>query len=180
MDRDLPLYDGLPITLADTPEDADLVVLAGLRDDDSETAEDYREEITRLIALGLPMACANPDIVVERGGDLLPCAGALALLAQELGGTMHHFGKPHAPIYARALAEVHARAPDAQRTLVVGDGLPTDITGANRQGLDVLFITDGIHAEEMGVRGTPDPARVAARLTAENLTATHVAPRLIW
>jgi len=180
MDRDLPLYEGLDITLADTPAAAEIVVLAGLRDDGAETAEDYREELSGLVALGLPMACANPDIVVERGGELLPCAGALALLAEELGGTVLQFGKPHAPIYERALQEVRQRAPSARRALVVGDGLPTDITGANRQGFDALFITDGIHAEEIGVRGAPDPARVAARLAAEELTAAHFAPRLTW
>lgn len=180
MDRDLPLYEGTAIRAVDAPEEAEMVVIAGPRDDGNGPAEAYREEMARIVALGLPVACANPDIVVERGGELLLCAGALAQLAEELGGTVLQFGKPHAPIYERALGEVRARAPGARRALVVGDGLPTDITGANRHGFDALFITDGIHADELGVRGEPDPARVAARLAAEKLEAAHFATRLTW
>lgn len=180
MDRDLPLYGDTDIAVVERPEEAEIVVIAGPRDDLNETAEDYREELTRLVSLGLPLTCANPDIVVERGGTLLPCAGAIALLAEELGGDVLQFGKPHAPIYEVALGEVRKRAPDAKRALVVGDGLPTDITGANRHGFDALFITDGIHAEEVGERGTPDPVRVAALLEARQLMAKHVATRLVW
>jgi ribonucleotide monophosphatase NagD (HAD superfamily) len=33
--------------------------------------------------------------------------------------------------------------------LAIGDGMPTDIKGANAEGLDVLFIADGIHGEEV-------------------------------
>jgi len=180
MERDLPLYEGTDIVVVDAPEEAELAVIAGPRDDMRESAEDYRDELSRLVALGLRLACANPDIVVERGGVLLPCAGALGLLAEELGGTVLQFGKPHAPIYEKALGEVRKRAPEARRALVVGDGLPTDITGANRHGFDALFITDGIHAEEVGVRGAPDPVRVAALLEARALMARHVATRLVW
>ena len=63
---------------------------------------------------------------------------------------------------------------------MVGDGLPTDITGANRQGLDVLFITDGIHAHDLGTPGAPEPAKVRDRLAQEGLSATHFMPRLVW
>jgi HAD superfamily hydrolase (TIGR01459 family) len=178
--RDLPLYEDTAIAVVEQPEEADVAVLASVRQDRTERAEDYRDEMAKLVALGLPLVCANPDIVVERDGILLPCAGALALLAEELGGAVRQFGKPHAPIYQTALEEVRRRAPEASRALVVGDGLPTDITGANRHGFDALFITDGIHADEVGVRGTPDPARVAERLAAERLVAAHVATRLSW
>ncbi|MBJ3777670.1 TIGR01459 family HAD-type hydrolase [Acuticoccus mangrovi] len=178
--RDLPLYENLPITLVEDPADADAIMCAGLRDDDTESAEDYRAELAGIVPLDKPFICANPDIVVERGGRLVYCAGALGQLYDQLGGTVLQFGKPHDRIYEAAIAEVKRLKPDATRILAVGDGLPTDVTGANRQGLDVLFITDGIHAEELGEPGHPDLDKVAARLAAEELTATHFATRLVW
>ena len=50
----------------------------------------------------LPLICANPDIVVERGDRLIYCAGAIAELYRELGGEVIFYGKPHRPIYERA------------------------------------------------------------------------------
>ncbi|GAB5374078.1 MAG: hypothetical protein AcusKO_05400 [Acuticoccus sp.] len=90
------------------------------------------------------------------------------------------FGKPHPPIYRLARERVAALAPGAKRILAIGDGLPTDITGANAEGLDVLFITNGIHALELGEPGRPDPAAVRDRLAAERLTATHYIASLAW
>ncbi|MCF3933501.1 TIGR01459 family HAD-type hydrolase [Acuticoccus sp. M5D2P5] len=178
--RDLPLYEGTPITLAASADEADAVIIAGLRDDTTETPDDYRDELAHILTLGIPVICANPDVIVVRGTQLIYCAGALANLYDEMGGATLHFGKPHAPIYKAALEEVRRRAPDAARVLVIGDGLPTDILGAKNQGFDALFITDGIHADELGPRGAPDPAKVTERLAADRLTTTHFAPRLAW
>ncbi|WP_245943809.1 TIGR01459 family HAD-type hydrolase [Acuticoccus kandeliae] len=178
--RDLPLYEGTPITLAETVDEADAVVIAGLRDDRTETPEDYRAELEAILSLGLPVICANPDIVVQRGETLVYCAGSIARLFDQLGGTTLHFGKPHAAIYEAALSEVRARKPGAGRVLVVGDGLPTDILGAKNQGFDALLITNGIHADEFGGHGSPDPAKIDARLAEDRLVATHFAPRLVW
>ena len=52
----------------------------------------------------LTLVCANPDIVVERGDRLIYCAGAIAELYRELGGEVIFYGKPHRPIYERAMA----------------------------------------------------------------------------
>ena len=50
-----------------------------------------------------------------------------------------------------------AAAKGAARVLAIGDGLHTDIKGANNAGLDALFIADGVHGEEL----TPfTPARL--------------------
>lgn len=178
--RDLPLYEGTGITVVETGERADMIVLAGLRDDDTETPEDYRDEMAALAASGMPALCANPDVVVERGEQLLYCAGALAKMLEDLGRPVVQVGKPHAPIYRVAMAEVHARAPDARRVLVIGDGLPTDIRGAVNEGIDALFITDGIHQAEVGTPGSPDPGKVTARLMADGLDVPYYAPRLVW
>jgi HAD superfamily hydrolase (TIGR01459 family) len=176
-DRDLPFYEGLDAAFVGE-DAAELVSCTGLVDDDVETPEDYRPLLTRLVARGLAMVCANPDIVVERGDRLLYCAGALARLYDELGGTAILVGKPHRPIYDSAKGRVAELG--GTRLLAVGDGLPTDIRGAVDNGVAVLFVTGGIHAADFGPPSEPDSARVAARLQAEGLAATAIIPALAW
>jgi HAD superfamily hydrolase (TIGR01459 family) len=178
--RDRPLYEGTAIKIVATPEDADVIVAAGMRDDDVDKPDDYRDELARCLATGTPFVCANPDIIVERGAGFVWCAGALARLYDEMGGHALQFGKPHPPIYEAALRIVTERAGDAPRVLAIGDGLPTDISGANAQGFDVLFITEGIHAADLGPPLQPDPEKVAARLAREGLRADYYMPRLAW
>lgn len=178
-DRDLGLYSP-EMTLVDAPEGADAVVIAGLRDDTVETPDEYREEMARIAASGAPVLCANPDIVVERGTELVWCAGALARLVEENGTDCIWIGKPHRLAYDHARRKIHALKPDAKRILVIGDGLPTDVRGAANEGYDVLFLTDGIHAAEVGGHGTPDGALVAERLAKEGLPARYFAARLTW
>jgi HAD superfamily hydrolase (TIGR01459 family) len=155
-DRDAALYAGLGLELTG-PEDAALICVTGPYDDETETAEDYRDRFEAILPRRLPLLCANPDIVVQRGDRLIPCAGALARLYADLGGEVRMAGKPHAPIYDLCIAEAEARLGrpvDRRRVLCIGDGIPTDILGANGQDLDVLFVAGGIHgAELLGPQG---------------------------
>ncbi len=176
-ERDMTFYEGLDVTLSPEAE-AELVSCTGLFDDDTETPDDYRALLMRLVDRGLPMICANPDIVVERGDRLVYCAGALAQLYTELGGEAVLVGKPHRPIYDAVRALIAQRG--TTRPLVVGDGLPTDIRGAVDNGLPALFVTGGIHAADFGPADAPDGARVAARLAAEGLSAIAYIPALVW
>jgi len=152
--RDLSLFDaaaaeatgGRPRLLA--LEDAHYALCTGLRNDESETPDDYEPELLAMAARGMTMICANPDIVIHRGETLVHCAGALARRYEELGGPVIYAGKPHAPIYDRALAlaeRARGAAIDKSRVLAIGDGMKTDIAGAARAGLDALFVTGGIH-----------------------------------
>ena len=176
-DAELSLYEGLGVTLDDEVE-ARAVSVTGLRHDDREHPEDYREELTRLVRRGVPMICANPDLVVERGHRLVPCAGSLAKLYREIGGETLVAGKPHAPIYAAALDVLGG--PPRERTLAIGDGMPTDVRGAQDAGLPLLYVSSGIHSAEYGTQDTPDPARLAAFLQREGAAPAHVMPRLRW
>jgi HAD superfamily hydrolase (TIGR01459 family) len=181
-ERDLGLYDGTGVDLVDDAA-GELVVVTGLFDDDVETPEDYRARLAGFTARGLPMICANPDIVVQRGERPVWCAGALAGLYREIGGTVRLIGKPHGPIYdevRRTLAAMIGRPPAEDRILAVGDGLPTDIRGAHGQGWDVLFVTGGIHGPDFGPVLDPDPKKVEIRLLEEGLAATAMLPRLVW
>jgi HAD superfamily hydrolase (TIGR01459 family) len=151
-DRDLPMIAGLDIRRTGI-EEAEVVLAIGLRDDMTETPDRYADELEAMHRRGLAMICANPDLVVHRGDRLVYCAGALAKAYETLGGEVIYYGKPHRPIYDSALAAAvqAAKAVGRQspkRPLAVGDGLLTDIRGANGAGLEALFIADGVHGED--------------------------------
>jgi HAD superfamily hydrolase (TIGR01459 family) len=143
-DKDLPVMEGLDLDLTGIVE-ARLAMCTGLLDDLTETPEDYAGRLAAMRARNLTMICANPDLVVHRGPKLCYCAGALAKEYEKLGGTVVYYGKPHRPIYDAALAA----AGNVKKPLAIGDGMFTDILGANRAGLDVLFIADGVHGEDV-------------------------------
>ncbi len=138
------------------------IVCTGLTDDMRETPDDYRAALLMGKTLGLPMLCANPDITVHVAGKLLYCAGALAADYEKIGGTALYFGKPHPPIYDRARARLAEMGADDPRILCIGDGIATDVAGAQGEGFDCLYITSGVDAARFGADpAAPDPALLA-------------------
>ena len=181
-ERDLPIFDGLGLRFVPY-EAADYVVCTGLANDEFETPEHYRELLTKIRARGLFMLCGNPDLVVERGDELLYCAGALADLYGTLGGEVFYAGKPHRPIYDQALeriAGLRGVATPLARVLAIGDSVRTDLKGANERGIDCLFVTAGIHAEELGDRHNPDPAALTRIFAEAGIAPKAVTRRLMW
>jgi HAD superfamily hydrolase (TIGR01459 family) len=179
-DRDMTIYEGLDVESTDEFE-ADAVVCTGLFDDETETPDDYAEMLRRLRSRDLPFICANPDIVVERGDRLVWCAGALARDYGQLGGRTLIAGKPHRPIYEAALkAAGRILGRDVERTevLAIGDGVMTDVKGAEQAGLDVLYVSAGIHAREYGETHEPDLGRLTAFLDKHGQHPVAVIPRL--
>jgi HAD superfamily hydrolase (TIGR01459 family) len=161
-ERDNSIYRGLDPVISPL-EEADYIVCTGLFDDETESAEDYRAMMLQARERKLPLICANPDIVVERGDRLIYCAGAIAELYRELGGEVIFYGKPHRPIYERAMAlaaEHRGHAVPLDRVLAIGDSVRTDLTGALGFGIDCLFVTRGIHSEEFEGIDQLDPASV--------------------
>jgi HAD superfamily hydrolase (TIGR01459 family) len=176
------LYEGLALDFAEADEAA-LISVTGPYDDETETPEDYRARFQAPVERGLPMVCANPDIVVQRGDKLIYCGGALARLYAEMGGQVLMAGKPYAAIYDLALAraaEKLGRPLDRSRVLCIGDGLPTDVKGANAQGLDVLFVAAGIHGAETIDEGGLKVAATERLLAQAELSATWAIPDLVW
>ncbi len=177
-DRDLSFFrddHGRPLDVERVAlREAESIVCTGLFDDRAETPDDYRATLLQAKTLGLKFLCANPDIVVDVGARRIFCAGALAAAYSDIGGASYYFGKPHSPIYELArvrLAGLVGRP--ASAILCVGDGIGTDIAGGIGEDLDTLFITGGLAAEETGtVDGNPDPARLAAFVTARQLSPT--------
>lgn len=139
--------------------DAEVAVVTGLDDDETEGPEDYRSRLEAVRARDLDLICANPDRVVERGEQLIWCAGALADVYAELGGRVFFMGKPYEPIYAAAMAlgeKMRGAQVSRDRVLALGDSVRTDLAGANTFGVDCLFLTGGIHGAEIGHPPVPD------------------------
>jgi HAD superfamily hydrolase (TIGR01459 family) len=175
-DYDRTLWEGLDI--AEAPLDgAKFIGISGLNRDD-ETPADYADVLKQAKARDLDLICANPDIVVQHGDRLIWCAGAIARDYEAIGGHVIMAGKPHKPIYELARNELALLSgpPAIQeelRILCIGDGVVTDILGANAQGLDSLFVAAGIHGETLWTDGALDPVKVDAALAAENARATY-------
>lgn len=181
--RDFSIFAGLDVTFAPA-ETADYVVCSGLFDDSTETPENYRELLAAMRARSLFMVCANPDIVVERGDELLYCAGALADAYVGLGGEVLYCGKPHAPIYEAALGKAAAfrggAPPPRKRVLAIGDSIRTDLKGAASFGVDCLFVVSGIHAADFGGRDAPDLPSLGAFFAAASVAPKAVTRKLMW
>jgi HAD superfamily hydrolase (TIGR01459 family) len=165
---------------------ASFVLCTGLADPWHETPADYDAILASMRARNLELICANPDIVVEDGGRLFYCAGAIAERFAGAGGKVIQAGKPFAPIFARAL-EV-ARGPgtkiiDRAQVLVIGDAMRTDIKGAHGQGFDSLFVTSGIHRKELHGPAQDaglDAAAFRQFMEAADFAPTAAIPELVW
>ncbi len=180
-ERDLTFFEGADVERVSI-EEAESIVCTGLFDDTTETPADYAEVITRGVDRGLPLLCANPDIVVDRGEHRIFCAGAIAEAYRDAGGEAIYFGKPHLPIYTLArevLDRTAGRAIAPERILAIGDGVKTDVAGAGAANLDCAFIIGGLAAAEIGRKdGAPDPDRLRAFLNANNVFPKYAMDRL--
>lgn len=149
-------------------EEAEGIVCTGLADDENETPEDFRGPLLYGKQKRLKLLCANPDLFVHRGERKVWCAGAIAALYTEMGGTSLYFGKPHPPIYDLVRRRLGALGvADDAAVLAIGDGPATDMAGAAGEGLDFLFVTGGVAREETGTAPgvAPDPQRLEAYLS---------------
>jgi HAD superfamily hydrolase (TIGR01459 family) len=178
-ERDLGMFEGNGVVRVTDPADADFVLTTGPNTDDLDVAA-HEELLRASLARKLPLLCANPDLEVIRGETRLVCAGAIAERYAAIGGEVIYHGKPHAVTYRAAMETLDK--PDPARVLCVGDGLRTDILGANRAALASAFIPGGIHDAELGIRmgEAPDQARVADLLKRFGASATYVLPALRW
>jgi HAD superfamily hydrolase (TIGR01459 family) len=182
-DRDAPLFEGLTAERASF-EAASLIVCTGLVADEHETPADYADLLAKARSRDLPFVCANPDLVVERGGDLVYCAGALAEAYEALGGKTIQAGKPYPPIYEAALAiaeGIRKAPPRLDRVVAIGDALRTDVAGAATLGCNSLFVARGIHTHELGIADRPlDEAAMGKLLTGAAPRPTAAIDKLAW
>ena len=149
-DRDQALFSALRARSVPLSE-AEAIICTGLNDDRHETPDDYHALLEQALAKRLLFVCANPDLIVDVGGTLLYCAGAIADLYAHMGGDVYWAGKPYLNAYETAHHKAEAlRNSNVERNkiLVIGDALRTDIKGAENYGCDALFIASGIHRHE--------------------------------
>ena len=155
-------------------DEAEGIVVTGPRDDVHDMPEDYRPQFLAAKQRRLKLLCANPDLVVDRGERRVICAGALAAEYGSMGGESLYFGKPHPPIYdlaRRRLAEIADVSGDD--VLCIGDGIGTDVAGAQGEGLDCLFVTGGLAAAETNEGDVVDEARLLAFLRQAMVAPTY-------
>ena len=183
---------GTGVDVVATPEEADVVLVHGTQAigrparEGEAGAEDTSladlEALCRRVAhihadrvasgdtRGLPLVCANPDIVTVDAKALAPMPGHLARICAAEGGAVVYMGKPAAIIYdaARTLLTKADGAGAStsiapSECLMVGDSLEHVVAGAAGAGVDSLFVGAGIHeSETMRGEADIDGAAVAA------------------
>lgn len=179
-DSDLSFFDPIsvvkdPVAIARVPFDqAEGIVCIGPFDPHADPSV-MRPEFLVAKQKGLKLLCANPDLVVDRGGVREYCAGSLAALYTEMGGEVVYVGKPYPAIYdlARRRLDAVKSGISAGRVLCIGDGIRTDVKGAMGEDLDALFISGGLAAAETKTTDQPDPTALEAYLTKEMTSARY-------
>jgi HAD superfamily hydrolase (TIGR01459 family) len=177
-DRHGSMVEDLGLAMVATPEAAEFILNTG-PDGLDEQATAYQPLLRDAAARGLPMICANADLYVMQGDEIIRCAGILAKRYEDHGGTVRWHGKPFPSVYHGCFRLLGGL--DPARILAVGDNLATDIAGASGVGIDSALVAGGIHAEALGLNaaGLPDPGRLQA-LIAGNPAPRWVLPRLLW
>ena len=174
--RDRAMLDGIDVQLVDDPASADFLLITG-----TETGKEELASFDPLLApaaqRGIPMVCANPDLVVHRGGVEEICAGSVAQRYEMLGGPVVWFGKPYAAVYRRILAECGVTP---SQLLCVGDALRTDVAGGKGIGAATLFTVGGIHHQELLVDNQLDLARLEALCRRVRQTPDYAIAHLGW
>jgi HAD superfamily hydrolase (TIGR01459 family) len=183
--RDLPIFEGLPVRFGSV-EEADYVVCSGFEAEDEghESVEDYRPRLEAMRRRDLWMLCANPDLIVERGPLLVPCAGAIAQAYEAMGGDVYYAGKPHRPVYEQAVAtaaRLAGRDIALERVVAIGDAIRTDIAGAAGFGIDSILVARGIHSEDLRLHVGPLVSQsVQDWLALQDVQPNAVIERLVW
>jgi HAD superfamily hydrolase (TIGR01459 family) len=181
-ERDAATFARLPARPVALGE-AQAILCTGLNDDRTETADDYRALLERARALKLPLVCANPDLIVDVGGQQYLCAGAIADLYERMDGEVYWAGKPHANAYEAALTAAEAArgaSVERARILAIGDSLRTDLKGAEAAGVDAIFIASGIHRDETMGTGELSPEKLALLFAPPAPPALAVMGKLVW
>ena len=176
-ERDLEIREGLGLDFVETAEAADFILNTGPAGWE-DTIEDYAPTLHAALARGLPMVCANPDLIVIHNGKPALCAGALAEEYERLGGRVRWHGKPYPSVYDSCLALLGIG--DRRRIIAIGDSLRTDIAGADAAGIDSVLVAGGVHAAEFAGSAGLDQNRIAAAIADSGTNPLGVMARFVW
>ncbi|WP_305091511.1 HAD-IIA family hydrolase [Prescottella sp. R16] len=158
-------------------EDAPVAVVQGHNPD---TGWRILAEATLAIRSGAVWVASNVDTTLPTERGLVLGNGSMvAALRTATGQAPLVAGKPAAPLMEDAL-----RRSRADRPLVVGDRLDTDIAGANAVGVDSLLVLTGVStpADLLRADASHRPTYVAHSLDALNAPSAgaRIAPRAGW
>jgi len=117
---------------------------------------------TLLIRAGVPFIGTNPDRTFPTPEGLVPGAGAiLAAIESASYVTPLILGKPSPAMYQLALERLGTTP---QETLVVGDRLETDISGAQAIGCRTALVLSGVSSAADASAWQPPPDIIAKNL----------------
>ncbi|XP_074292022.1 uncharacterized protein LOC141618856 [Silene latifolia] len=186
-DRGAISLDGLDLKVVDNVEEAEFILAhgtEGLGLPSGSVIPKQLEELEKILeqcaVKKIPMIVANPDYVTVEARALRVMPGTLGDKYEKLGGEVKWMGKPGKVIYDSAMAMAGV---DASECIAVGDSLHHDIKGANLAGMNSIFITGGIHANELGldnfdqVAKKPEVRDLASKCDAY---PTYVIPSFTW
>ena len=133
---------------------AEIVIVAG--HDDFYFAE--LRDATRAVLAGAEMLAADRDRTFPTEEGPSPGSGAIvAALEYATGRTAKIAGKPQPDIFRSALERL-----GPGRTLVIGDRLDSDLSGAAGAGLDAAIVLTGVtEREEAQAAADPTPVAIA-------------------
>jgi HAD superfamily hydrolase (TIGR01459 family) len=175
-ENDAGILDGLNLERVDDINAASFVLVCGVEDKKTQ-AKDFDPVLRAALKQSLPMLCANPDLMVHRGGVEEICAGAIAQRYESFGGRVVYHGKPHLKIYDvifKALGAVRARA------IGVGDSYRTDMRGAQDAGGKSVLIAGGIHRSELLYAAKIEPKRLRDLNRAFEIVPDYGLSQLAW
>lgn len=171
--------EGLDIEVVTTAEEADFLYLAGVKD--YAELEPFIEVLETGARRGIPLICANPDIIaIYPNGGRGMAPGGVARHYEGLGGKVIYVGKPHRPVYDLCLKKLDGMPRDG--ILGIGDSLEHDIAGGNGIGIDTTLLVHGIHRDAFA--GADSEAEKQAVLdglaTDYEARPRWVLPRFVW
>jgi len=175
-ERDTGILEGLNLERVDEIGAASFVLVTGVEDAKT-TAKDFDPLLRQALRQSLPMICANPDLLVHRGGVEEICAGAIAERYESFGGRVVYHGKPHKKMYDvifKTLGVVRTRA------IGVGDSFRTDIRGVQDSGGKGVLVAGGIHRTELLYAGKIDPKRLRDLARNQEVVPDYGLPYLTW
>ena len=174
--RDRARFEGVEAIEVNDPARADFILVTGTETGREELAS-FDAMLAPAAARGVPLVCANPDLVVHRGGVEEICAGSIAQRYELLGGPVIWFGKPYPAVYRRILSECGL---EPGRLLCVGDAVRTDVAGGAGIGAATLLTIGGIHHEELLVDSRIDLVRLEALCRRLGATPDFAIAHLGW
>ena len=125
------------------------------------------------------MICTNPDLIVDRGNKRELCAGSVAMVFEKLGGEVIYFGKPYNNVYQEAYSFLNKGDKTKEGSILcIGDGLNTDIRGANNEKLDSLLVVGGLlknrHLIEKKTRTFVDEIKLSQTINEHKVHVDYV------